>query len=903
VQILDEALGAAVAGFGQTVMISAGAGTGKTALLDEVIRDAAHRGFSVFRAGGVPTEEAFPFALARRLIPVNVGTEGLPDGRALVAPADEIRALNRALEAVGDDRPVLVAVDDCQWSDAASVRWLASLPQLISSKQALFAVVITEGTYGDLAPLDDLRAGADIELHPGCLDRPAISAVLTDVSTQAPSSALVDACAQLTGGNPMLLIGVARALAERIADDDNLDGLRVPALGARLHSRLRYYSPHGLGIAESLAVLGASGTPARVAATADLDRAIVDAELAALHRSGLVESSGGRVQCAFPIVASVLLDKMDEPRHDRLLARAARAVAMTGGPPRAIAELLAGNRDLAGEPWARDALLKAAEAAAEQGSPEAAVRYYRSALDHQEGESAHGSQIDLGAVLARVNVRAALEQLVGVAEGASMRERQRIARLLAGLDGYLDSGGRASASARQVIKAVPPSAERTPGSIADGKVSEDLVKLLGQSWIDSLPGSATNVVTATAQCWSGESPADAMHAATTVLRQAPGAPGDLLAAIQAATVLSECGELERALSYAEDLTNAARRWQDRPAEAMALSLRSMLRREAGLLGPALQDAAASVALLNKCRADPASANATLARARYVQLLVDHGSLEQALSVIRSYSQDSAGTMAGLQMGLARARLLSVAGHPHDALGRLLACGESASQYEIKNPAALLWQPEAAVLFKMSGAANRARDLADDAVVAARRVGHKGALSRALRAQGIVRAGTEGERLIEEATQVVADTPFVLERALALADYGSMLVETGDRSRAKAVLRIAAPLAYECGLPPLVQRVVDAYSAAGGRLHGGHFPGVTLTDAELRVAQLAAAGHTNREIAQSLFVGLRTVEIHLSSAYRKLRVSGRAGLAKALDRKGNPMGGSDGRADDVAVAGS
>jgi DNA-binding CsgD family transcriptional regulator len=56
-----------------------------------------------------------------------------------------------------------------------------------------------------------------------------------------------------------------------------------------------------------------------------------------------------------------------------------------------------------------------------------------------------------------------------------------------------------------------------------------------------------------------------------------------------------------------------------------------------------------------------------------------------------------------------------------------------------------------------------------------------------------------------------------------------------------------------------------------------------------VAQLAAVGNTNREIARSLFVGLRTVEIHLSSAYRKLRVSGRAGLAQALDRHGDQTG--------------
>ncbi|MFN8152620.1 MAG: helix-turn-helix transcriptional regulator [Solirubrobacterales bacterium] len=56
----------------------------------------------------------------------------------------------------------------------------------------------------------------------------------------------------------------------------------------------------------------------------------------------------------------------------------------------------------------------------------------------------------------------------------------------------------------------------------------------------------------------------------------------------------------------------------------------------------------------------------------------------------------------------------------------------------------------------------------------------------------------------------------------------------------------------------------------------------MTASERRVADLAAAGQTNKQIAQELFVTPKTVEVHLSNAYRKLDISGRRELAGALE---------------------
>ncbi len=61
----------------------------------------------------------------------------------------------------------------------------------------------------------------------------------------------------------------------------------------------------------------------------------------------------------------------------------------------------------------------------------------------------------------------------------------------------------------------------------------------------------------------------------------------------------------------------------------------------------------------------------------------------------------------------------------------------------------------------------------------------------------------------------------------------------------------------------------------------------LTASERRVAELAARGQSNPEIAQALFVTRKTVETHLGHVYRKLGVAGRGELGRALADGGAP----------------
>src|SRR5262245_49270249 len=102
------------------------------------------------------------------------------------------------------------------------------------------------------------------------------------------------------------------------------------------------------------------------------------------------------------------------------------------------------------------------------------------------------------------------------------------------------------------------------------------------------------------------------------------------------------------------------------------------------------------------------------------------------------------------------------------------------------------------------------------------------------------------------------------------------------AQARQHLRRAVELATVCGATPLIRRAETELLATGARPRRVTVTGVeSLTPSERRVAEMAAEGPTNREIAQALFVTPKTIEVHLSSAYRKLGITSRSQLAASL----------------------
>ncbi|MEH3053291.1 MAG: LuxR C-terminal-related transcriptional regulator [Patulibacter minatonensis] len=180
------------------------------------------------------------------------------------------------------------------------------------------------------------------------------------------------------------------------------------------------------------------------------------------------------------------------------------------------------------------------------------------------------------------------------------------------------------------------------------------------------------------------------------------------------------------------------------------------------------------------------------------------------------------------------------------------------------------------------APQEAAALAQFDVDAARAAGTNGALGASLRALARVRGGDEGIELLREADRVLAASPLLLERGWALHDLGRMQRIAGARVEAREPLKQALVIAERAEAPTLRRVAQDELAASGARPRRTALSGVeSLTPSERRVADLAAAGRSNREIAEELWVTRKTVEVHLGKVYGKLGIRTRAQLPTAL----------------------
>ncbi len=140
----------------------------------------------------------------------------------------------------------------------------------------------------------------------------------------------------------------------------------------------------------------------------------------------------------------------------------------------------------------------------------------------------------------------------------------------------------------------------------------------------------------------------------------------------------------------------------------------------------------------------------------------------------------------------------------------------------------------------------------------------------------------GIETLREAIAVLEPSTARLEHAKALAALGSALRRRRQPTEAREPLRRALELAAVCGADGLAEHVRSELYATGTRPRNDAMSGPdSLTPSERRVADLAAGGQTNRDIAQALFVTPKTVEVHLSNTYRKLGIRSRRELPAAL----------------------
>jgi DNA-binding CsgD family transcriptional regulator len=262
--------------------------------------------------------------------------------------------------------------------------------------------------------------------------------------------------------------------------------------------------------------------------------------------------------------------------------------------------------------------------------------------------------------------------------------------------------------------------------------------------------------------------------------------------------------------------------------------------------------------------------------------IERGALETAAELTRT------GEALGIaedrlyvhQFLIARGRLRIAQGHVREGVADLMWCGERRAAYGASWPSD--WRAFAAPALASLGESEIAARLAREQLALARRVGAPGAVGLALRTAGLAIGGAEGLALLEEAVSILERSPARLELAHALAGLGAELGRAGRRREGRDAHRRAIELAGECGATALAERARAELHAGPGRRARDELTGPgALTAAEWRVCHQVAEGHTNREVAQALFVTEKTIERHLSSAYHKLGIRSRFQLPAAV----------------------
>lgn len=271
------------------LLIEGPAGIGKTRLLEEVRRLAAAAGVPVRWGRSSALEQGFDFGVVRQLFDTEVDDVIRRDERFAV-----LRGLCEVTTHLAETAPLVVCVDDIQWSDEPSLQFLA---YLVNRLDGLPVLVVLAMRTGEPHHADDLLAElAGNEsvsvLRPAALSEQATAALVTDRLGRG-ADAFVAACHRMTSGNPLLLRQLLRALADEGVPPDAAHVDTVRAVGSRAIAslvtlRLRRMPATVTTIAHAVAVLGPEADLVSVADLAQRPEEDVAAALDVLTRGEIL---------------------------------------------------------------------------------------------------------------------------------------------------------------------------------------------------------------------------------------------------------------------------------------------------------------------------------------------------------------------------------------------------------------------------------------------------------------------------------------------------------------------------------------------------------------------------------------------------------------------------------------
>ncbi|MER7104676.1 AAA family ATPase [Streptomyces humidus] len=938
VAVLERAAGEARAGRGGVVLVRAGAGMGKTALLDTWAGLQQPQEIRVMSASGAELEQGFAFAVLRQLVePLLVGAGDEGRARLLSGPAQLashalrvegtgelspetslglLHSLYWLMVHVTDDGPVALVVDDVHWADLPSVRWLEYLARRLRGLPLLLVLAGRPDNGAGVEPVLGRIAGQPYCRPVGLpgLDLDSVTH-LVRASLGPGEPRFVAACASATESNPLLLHALLRTLADnqvRATDEQAhlVEEFRGRILAETVVKRLTGEPEPVLRLARALVVLGDEATWK------------VAAELAGLGESTAREL-GGRLRQAGVLAPG-------EPvRFGHALVRAAVAEAVLGPVDLAVgharaAELLRGDgaaddlvaahlllAEPGGESWWVDTLREAARATRGRGAPEVTSAYLRRALREPVSVEERGPLLlELGKAELQIDVGAARHHLTEAS--TALAEPYALAEAASLLASGLFLSHEHERAVDVLARAVDDLGRTDDGIGLAREVSWFLqaqMLLIGYDQLSTLPAARRHARRLWDHKLAGDTPGEcmvlaALSAPATTGEATAQIAGDLLdRSLRGGLVAADTSQmlvtlaglafvatdrLDDAVARFDRVVDMGGRWGSFLLVSSALTWQLLVQARRGRQLPLTADFGHPAITADQGLEPRVRLSMTT---QVGESLIERCDLTSATAVLTADADfDRVGwTWQGPAL-LARSHLQAARGNPAAALAVLHEYGAEENRAQVMNLAGAPWRSRAALLHHTLGQRTDALQLATEELELAHQWGTERAIGVASRCLGVVHGGRRGQALLREAVAVLKRSPARLELARAHYRLGTALLHGGETDEARRSLTEALRLADACGSVLLAGHVRGALAAAGVRPKPAPPAAPSLSPTEHRLVELLRTRHTDRQIAQSLLLTPHDVTGLIEQAARKLGVAGRAELASPPARAHQRSGG-------------
>ena len=917
--VLRAAVTGLAGGKGAIVVLAAPAGLGKSVLLEHAAQEADEAGCRVRRAAPGPLERHFGFGVVRALL--EGALRGVSDERrarlleGAAAPAgallldgampgaDATMAIAHSVlwlcSALADEAPLMLVVDDAHWADRPSLEVLAYLARRIADLPLLIAIGARADDPDSASDLLSLIGGvrAATVLHPQPLTRRGAAQLIRRAAPSAPLEVCRE-CHRAAGGNPWLLGELSRRIADHGLSALDTAAGDAPPLSAIartvVRARLAELSPRDRAVVEALAVIGDGAPRQVVAAVAGIELGELGAARDGLVAAGLLGSGGARF--AHHLIASAIGDDLPRGRRERLHRETARALMATGADDDSVAShLLRCGADA--DPEVSALLRRAAAEAARHGAPHTAAAYLERALKERAPGDDRGRLLaELATVVFDAGLPDSRERLrEALAEAHDRDSRLDVLTRLAALNVVdIDEPGLSALFEQELASETDPRTRLAIEAAAlDTLITiparhEERARRVAAIEVDAIADPVLRRTVLAHRAWAGTERGVPGAAACAALAREALEGDELLrdAGRRAAFHLAT-----RALvmaDHADEAHAAIARLRDHAIQRGSLRLHAAaawyaadlaLRR--GHLAEAEDEARSALCLVD----DDVSVLTGGSASVLVCALTERGAFDEARDVLRERGLD--GSMDGMPWESAvihaRARLWLAAGDYERALAEALLSGSLREDCGRPNPTWTPWRSTAALALAHLGRRAEAVAMADAELALAERFGAPVPIAGALHARAVAEPDDAARvALCERALAVAAGTPALLESVRARLELGGTLAHMGRRIEARDALRPALADADAAGAVLLAQRARRELVATGLRPRNAALEGAAaLTPRQRQVCELAAAGKGNRQIAQALFLSIKTVETHLAAGYRKLGVGTRAELAVQL----------------------